>query len=296
MFKRTTARSREARAAYAMLTPTLLGLTFLSLGATLGAIGLSFTDYSVKWPPNFTGLANYRALFSARIFPQVLLTTIKSALFNVVPCVLIALALALLANRPGKGVRLFRAICFWPVVASMTAVSLLWTFLLHQQFGLVNYLLSLVGIKGPQWFGSTRWAIVGVAIIFVWKFSGYYMTMLLAGLQNIPASLYESAMLDGAGAWRRTLHITLPMLSPTLFFVLVMALIASFQVFDPILVTGLNGGPSYSTTTLSYYVYQNAFQYMKMGYAGAGATVLFAIVALISLLQFKLQDKWVFYN
>jgi len=294
--KHSRERRTEALQAYVLLLPTLLGMAFLSVGATIGAIALGFTDYSVKWPPNFIGLNNYRLLFTNRIFPTVIRVTFTSALINVVPCVLIALLLALLVNQPIRGARFWRAVYFWPVVGSMTAISLLWGFLLNPQFGLVNYLLATLGVRGPDWFSSTRWSIVAIGIIFVWKNVGYYMTMLLAGLQGIPESLYESAMIDGAGPFRRTFSITLPMLSPSLFFVTIMACIASFQVFDPILVTGLNGGPAHSTTTLSYYVYQNAFQFMKMGFASACATVLFLIIAAFTLLQFKLQDKWVFYG
>lgn len=293
---KNTARIKEGLTAYAMLIPTILGMAFYSVGATIGAMALSVTDYSIRWPPNFVGIKNFVDFFHNRLFGKIILNTFQSALMNIVPCVLFALLLALLVNQKIPGVKFYRMVYFWPVVASMAAVSLLWGFLLSPEFGLVNYLLSTIGIDGPAWFGSTKWALPSVSVIFVWKLVGYYMTMLLVGLQNIPQSLYESAMLDGVGPFQRTLHITLPLLSPTLFMVIIMACIASFQVFDPILVLGLNGGPAHATKTLSYYIYQSAFQNLKMGYASAVSVVLFLIVGILSMIQFKLQNKWVFYN
>lgn len=294
--KRRKYRQGEVSAAYVMLIPTILGMIFISVGSTIGAIALSFTDYTVKWPPKFVGAKNYLSFFSNRLFSEIVLNTLKSAFMNIIPCVLLALLLALLVSKNSLSSKCFRTVFFWPVVASMSAVSLLWNVLLNSQFGLVNYLLNLIGIKGPNWFGSTQYALKSVSIIFVWKFVGYYMTMLVVGIQNIPKELYESAILDGAGPVQRTIKITLPLLSPTLFIVIVMACIASFQVFDPIMVLGLNGGPAHSTTTLSYYIYQSAFQNMKMGYASAAATLLFVIVLIISMIQFWLQKKWVFYH
>lgn len=293
---KNTAHIKEGLTAYVMLIPTILGMAFYSVGATIGAMALSVTDYSIRWPPNFVGIKNFVDFFHNRLFGKIILNTFQSALMNIVPCVLFALLLALLVNQKIPGVKFYRMVYFWPVVASMAAVSLLWGFLLSPEFGLVNYLLSTIGIDGPAWFGSTKWALPSVSVIFVWKLVGYYMTMLLVGLQNIPQSLYESAMLDGVGPFQRTLHITLPLLSPTLFMVIIMACIASFQVFDPILVLGLNGGPAHATKTLSYYIYQSAFQNLKMGYASAVSVVLFLIVGILSMIQFKLQNKWVFYN
>lgn len=291
--KRSTIETRDA---YVMLLPTLIGLVVFSFGATFGAIALSFTNYSIKWPPQFVGITNYVNFFGNKLFGQIISNTALYIAITVIPCAVFSFLLALLINRPMKGINLFRTAYFWPVLISMTAAALVWRFLLNPQFGLVNYLLSKIGVKGPRWFSSTQWALIGVAIIFVWKSVGYYMIILLAGLQNIPQELYESAMLDGAGALQRTRYITLPMISPTLFFVMIMLCIGAFQVFDPILVISPTGGPANATTTLSFYVYQNAFTFLKMGYASSVAVVLFILVLAVSAIQFALQDRWVFYE
>lgn len=178
----------------------------------------------------------------------------------------------------------------------MTAVSLIWMFLLNSNIGIVNLLLNKLGFTGPKWFGSVPLTLPVFAFIYLWKYLGYYMTIMLGGLQNVPEELYESALLDGAGFWRRTRHITIPLMSPTIFYVLTMVVIYGFQVFDQIMVISKDGGPAYSGLTLSFYIYQNAFVNGKMGYACAAGVLLFAIVLLITLLQFRLQKKWVFYN
>ena len=297
MSKAAKKRKRlEALEAYVFLIPTLLGMVFLTIGAIIGAILLSFTDYSLKWPPSFIGLANFRDLFSDRLLPLVLSNTFWYLVMAVVPCVIFALFLSLLVNGKTRRTRVFRTIYFWPVVGSMTAIALVWRFLLNDTFGFVNYLIGMFGVQGPRWFASTTWALVGIAIIFVWKNVGYYMTILLSGLQNIPQDLNEAAIIDGAGLVRRTWYITLPLISPTMFFVIIMTSIASFQVFDSIMVINDRGGPANATTTLSFFIYQNAFSFMRMGYAAAAGVLLFFIVSIFSMVQFRLQNKWVFYG
>jgi multiple sugar transport system permease protein len=175
------------------------------------------------------------------------------------------------------------------------ALSLVWKWLYLPDIGLVNQLLALVGISGPSWLVSTTWAMPAVIIMSVWKSFGYNMVLFLAGLQNIPAHLYEAAMIDGASAWQRFRHITVPMLSPTTFFVVIISLINSFQVFDQALVmTG--GGPGVATTTLVLHIYQVGFQSFHMGYAAAIAWVLFAIIFTFTVIQFRVQRRWVTYE
>lgn len=287
---------REAITAYLMLLPTLLGLFIFSLGATVGAILISLTDYSLKWPPEFIGLGNYVQLFSEKLFAKIISNTFLYVIITVVPCLILSFFLALAVNFKSKVITILRAAYFWPVVGSMAAIALVWSYLLNSQFGLLNYFISLFGVNGPNWLVDPSWSLVGIAIIFVWKFTGYFMTIILAGLQNIPNELYESAKLDGANLVQKNWYITLPMISSSLFFVMIMAAITAFQVFDIILIISPNGGPANANMTLSFYIYLNAFRYPYMGYASACAVLLFVIVMAVSVLQFRLQDKWVYYQ
>lgn len=287
---------RECLHSYLMLTPMLLGFALISIGAILGVFALSLTDYSIAWPPKFVGLHNYAKLFAQPLLPKILWNSLYYVILITLPTVLLSLLLALLLDRKMRGSAFFRAAVFWPVVASMTAVSLIWMFLLNGNFGIANYLLSLAGIRGPSWLSSTQLTLPVFAFIYLWKNLGYYMTIMLGGLQGVPTELYESALLDGAGYWKRTRHVTLPLVSPTIFYVLIMVVIYGFQVFDQILVISKDGGPAYSGLTLSFYIYQNAFVNGKMGYASAAGIILFVIVMIFSLAQFKLQKKWVYYS
>lgn len=294
--KMSAYQRRECAKAYLMLSPMLIGFVIISIGAIVGVFALSLTDYSISWPPKFIGFKNYEKLFSQALFPKILWNSIYYVILITLPTVVLSLLTALLLDRKMRGSAFFRAAIFWPVIASMTAVSLIWMFLLNGNFGIVNYLLGLVGVNGPKWLSNTSLTLPVFAFIYLWRHLGYYMTIMLGGLQGIPTELYESALLDGAGYWKRTLHVTLPMVSPTIFYVLIMVVIYGFQVFDQIMVISKDGGPAYSGLTLSFYIYQNAFTNGKMGYASAAGVVLFLIVMACSLLQFKLQKKWVYYN
>jgi multiple sugar transport system permease protein len=182
------------------------------------------------------------------------------------------------------------------VVSSMIAVALVWSWIYNPEYGLLNYLLqNVVGVKGPAWLDSTSWALPAMVIVTVWKGLGYSMVIFLAGLQSIPQDLHHAATMDGAGIWRRFRHITFPMLSPTTFFVLVITLINSFQVFEQTYVL-TKGGPANATLTMSYYIYQSAFQFFQMGKAAALSYVLFAAIFVITLIQFRIQRRWVFYG
>lgn len=296
MYKPISKKTQEALEAYAMLLPTIIGFLIISAGPIIGAFLLSFTNYEFKWPPQWVGLKNYIDLFNMPLFLKIIQNTLYYSLLTVIPSAFFGLLLALLINTKVKGITVFRTIYFWPVVASMAAVSLTWKFLLNPQIGLVNYLLDAINIKGPQWLGSTQWTMPSLALVFVWKWVGFYMIILLAGLQDIPEDLFEASTIDGANIFHKMRHIILPMISPTLFFVFVMATIASFQLFDQVLIMTYEAGPAYSALTLSYFVYQNAFQWMRMGFASAVGVILFLLVFVFSLVQMRLQNKWVFYR
>jgi multiple sugar transport system permease protein len=288
-------RRREMIEAYLYLLPTFVGLILFSLGAIVVSVGISFTDWDILQPPHWVGLSNYVRLFSTPLNWQVFGNTLSYTGVIVPVGTALALGLALALNRGLRGIVLLRSLYFLPVISSTVAVALVWGWLYNQQFGLINYLLSVVGITGPAWLADTRTAMPAVIIMSIWKGLGYNMVIFLAGLQGIPRELYEAAAIDGAGAWAQFRYVTLPLVSPTTFFVVVLSTIAAFQVFDQTYVmTG--GGPAYSTTTLALFIYQNAFQWFHMGYAAALSYVLFAAVAVVTLVQFRVQGRFVFYR
>lgn len=277
------------------LLPTLTGLALFSAGAVVMSFLISFTTWDMITPPELVWAGNYLSLWRSDLFWEVVLNTLYFIILAVPLSVSCSLALALLANTGLRGITFFRTAYFLPVVSSMIAVALVWSWMFNPEYGLLNYLLEVVvGVKGPAWLHSTTWAMPAMVIVTVWKGLGYSMIIFLAGLQNIPEDLYHAATMDGAGVWKRFRHITLPMLSPTTFFVLVITLINTFQVFEQTYVL-TRGGPANSTLTMSYYIYQNAFQYFQMGKAAALSYVLFAVIFVVTLIQFRIQKRWVFY-
>jgi multiple sugar transport system permease protein len=278
-----------------MLLPALIGLAVITAGPVVASFLIGFTKWDVLTPPQWIGLGNYREAFATPLFWKILRNTLLYTLLSVPPNVGFAFALALLVNIKLRGMVVFRAIYFWPVVTSMTAVAMAWTWLFNPDVGLINYLLGLVGISGPPWLASERWALVSLAIVGVWKSVGFFMVIFLGALQNVPPDLYEASRLDGAGKWHQIRYITIPLVSPATFLVSVMAVIGSFQVFDQTVIM-TKGGPANATLTLSYYIYQNAFVWYRMGYAASVAYVLFGIVFVITLIQLRLQNRWVFYS
>ena len=277
------------------LLPSLVGLTLFVLGPLIASLGISFTDWNLLAPPHFVGLNNYRELVgSADVQAALKHTLVFIALY--LPTVLVlGLGLALLLNRPLHGRAFFRTAFFMPVVSSWVAVSLIWKWLLNPAFGLVDYLLGLAHLPQPGWWADPYWALPSVIVASVWKDLGFVMVLLLAGLQNISPQFYEAAMLDGAGSVARFRHITLPLLSPATFFVLVISLINSFQVFDQVWVmTG--GGPGGASSVLVEQIVRNAFNYQRMGYASALSWMLFAIIFVITVFQLIAQRRWVVYE
>jgi multiple sugar transport system permease protein len=282
--------------AYLYVLPTIVGLLLFSAGAVAVSFFMSFTQWDVISSPEWVWLDNYVNLWHSDLFWEVFGNTFTFILLAVPLSLVFSLALALAANTGLRGITFFRTAYFLPVVSSMIAVALVWSWIFNPEYGLLNYLLHLLfGIRGPAWLDSTAWALPAMVIVTVWKGLGYSMVIFLAGLQNIPQDLYHAATIDGAGVWKRFRHITLPMLSPTTFFVLVITLINSFQVFEQTYVL-TKGGPANSTLTMSYYIYQNAFQFFQMGKAAALSYVLFAVIFGVTLVQFRVQKRWVFYG
>jgi multiple sugar transport system permease protein len=290
--RRRTARQREGLAAALFLAPSAAGFFIFTAFPVLAAIALAFYDYDLLLGRKFNGLQNFRDLASDDVFHAALVNTVYFTIVSVPLSVVLGLAAALLVNQALRGIVVFRTIYLLPYVTVTVAVALVWRWIYLPDVGLFNTVLGWFGIDGPNWLTSRTWALPALIIMSVWKSFGYNMVIFLAGLQAIPEHLYDAAKVDGAKAWQRFRHITLPMLSPTTLFVVVISVIGSFQVFDQALVM-TNGGPGTSTTTLVLYIYKAGFQSYKMGYASAIALVLFVIVAVFTALQFVLQRRWV---
>lgn len=286
---------RKALTVGMFLGPSLLALLAFSIGPMVGTVWVSLQDWNLIRDAHFIGLDNYRELWGDDAFHRALKNTMYY-LVGYLPLVLVGgLGLALLVNSKLKGVAIFRAMYFLPVVTSWVVVALLWKWLLNPNDGLVNWGLGLVGIDGPGWWTSRTWAMPSVILASAWKDLGFVMIILLAGLQSIDESLYEAAKIDGAGAWQRLRNITIPMLTPSLFFVIVISLINGFQVFDQVWVM-TEGGPAGSSTVVVEQIVKNTFSYGRAGYASAMSVVLFAIILAVTAVQIRTQKRWVFYG
>ena len=287
--------TREALAAYLFILPSFLGFAIFLLVPMVMSAGLSLYDWELLRPPFFIGLDNYRDLFRDPLFKTVLFNSAYYA-FGLVPLnIVISLSLALWLNTKLRGLTFFRLAFFLPVVTVTVAVSLIWKWMYEPRVGIVNAALGAFGIAGPNWLADPFWAMPALIILGLWKGFGYNMVLFLAGLQGIPSTLYEAAMIDGANAWQRFWKITLPLLSPAMFLAVILTVISSFQVFDQAFVMTA-GGPSNATNTIVLYIFQNGFLFFKMGYASAIAWALFAVIFTFTLIQMWLQRHWVQYE
>lgn len=288
-------RGRKALTVLLFLLPNLIGVTLFSLIPIAASLGLSLHRWDMLTPPVFVGLDNFATLISDPDFWAALRHTL-AFIFGYIPLVTAAgLGVAIVLNQKLRGLAFFRTAFFLPVVSSWVAVALIWKWLFNPLYGVVNYLLSLLSIPGPAWLFDENWAMPAIILASVWKDVGFVAVPYLAGLQGIADEFYEAASLDGATAAQRFWRITLPLLTPTTFFVLIISLINSFQVFDQIYVmTG--GGPVGATSVLVEQIYKQAFRYGKMGYASAISWVLFALVFGATLLQTRMQRRWVHYE
>lgn len=289
-------REHEGLAAGLFLLPNLIGFLIFTAIPVGAAFILAFYDYDLLLGANWAGLENFREMFTTdEVFRAALFNTVYFTAVSVPLSVVLGLATAILVNQALRGVVIFRSIFLLPYVTVTVALSLVWKWLYLPDIGLINSALGAVGIDGPAWLTSQTWAMPALILMSVWKGFGYNMVIFLAGLQGIPDHLYDAAKVDGATAWRRFLNVTLPLLSPTTFFVVVISVISSFQVFDQALIM-TNGGPGTATTTLVLYIYQKGFQSFDMGYAAAVALVLFAVIFVFTVVQFLFQRRWVTYE
>ena len=285
-----------SRAAWVFVTPGLALIGVFFAIPVIGSFLLSFTDfdiYSIGDPAStrFIGLENYRALFTTPLFWTALKNTTYYVAVGGPLSVAVSLAAAIAVNA--KAVRwkpFFRSAFFAPWVTSLVAVSLVWRYVYHPQYGPLNAMLGALGIGPIDWLGNPRWAMPAIILVSVWKNFGYNMLVFLAGLQTVPEELYEAADLDGAGVWRRFRHVTLPMLGPTLVFVGIVTMIAAFQIFsEPYVMT--QGGPLKSTLTLMLFMYEQGFRWWRLGFAAAVAVVLFLLTLVGTLVQLRLRRE-----
>lgn len=285
---------QKARAFYLMASPWIVGFAVFTLLPVVASLYLSFTQYDIVRAPKMTGLANYSQMLEDPLIAKSLVNTIYYTAISIPASIVFTLALAILLNQKAWGSAAFRTAFYLPSIVPAVANCVLWIWLLQPQWGIINFILGLVGIDGPAWLASTRWSKPALVLMSIWG-SGSSMVIFLAGLQSIPESLYEAAAIDGAGSVRKFVHVTLPLLTPTVFFQVVMGIIGSFQVFTAaFIMTG--GGPVNSTLFYVLYLYRQAFVFMYMGYASAMAWVLFVIVLALTLVQLWLAPRWVHYE
>ena len=286
---------REALSAYALISPWVVGFLVWTAGPMLASLFLSFTEYNVVSPLRWLGGANYFSAFIGDpLFWQSLKVTFAYAAMSLPAGLAVGLAVALLLNLSVPALSVWRAIYYLPSVISGVAVAVLWQYAFNPRFGVLNWALSLVGIRGPGWLADPKWALPSLAIMSLWG-AGGGMVLYLAALQSVPTALYDAAKVDGANAWQRLRYVTLPMISPVIFFNLVMGTIGTFQYFTNAYVM-TQGGPINATLFYNLYLYNNAFRYFRMGYASALAWILFVIILLLTLLIFRSSSIWVYYE
>ncbi|MCC6174947.1 MAG: sugar ABC transporter permease [Chloroflexi bacterium] len=286
---------REALWGYLFISPWLFGFLLFSLIPIGAVIYLSFTEYSVFDTPRWVGLRNYQKIFTGDpLFWTSLYNTVYYVLLAVPGQVIVGFVVALGLNQKIRGLVLLRAAYYLPVLIPYVVSSVLFVWILDPQVGVLRYLLGLVGVPSPQWLQSEQWAKPAIVLLTIWHMGGY-MLIYLAGLQGIPQHLYEAADIDGAGSWSKLRNVTIPMLTPTIFFNLIVGIINSFQVFTLAYIM-TKGGPLNSTLFYVLYIYRQAFEFFQMGYASALATILFVVVLIVTMAVFHWSRTWVYYE
>lgn len=291
---RLSATRREALTFYLCISPWLVGLLLFVLGPMLVSLGISFTRWDLLSPPRLVGLRNYERMFNDPLFWQSLKVTALYTLLYVPTELVGGLALALLMNQRIPGIAVFRTIFYLPSVISGVAFVVVWMWIFHPDAGLLNLALAQVGIDGPRWLTDPRTALSALWMMSLWGL-GRTAVIYLAGLKGVPKELHEAARIDGAAPWQAFRHVTIPLLTPTIFFNLILSLIATFQTFTSAFVA-TNGGPLDATLFYVLYLYRQAFERFSMGYASALAWVLLVLILSLTLLVVRSADRWVYYE
>ena len=295
MSRLKTKRRNEGREAFLFLLPNFIGFLVFTLIPIIAVIVISLLEWDFINTPTFVGLSNYSLLFQDPQFGKIMGNTLLFTVYTVPLNMILGLFLAILLNQKLKGKAIFRTFVFAPYIACTTAVAILWKWMYNDQFGLIPYAFKALGLASPRFLSDPNVVMTSIAIMTIWKSVGYNVVMFLAGLQGISPSYYEAADIDGANSWQKIFKITLPMLSPTTFFLLVMAVVSSFQVFEQTYIL-TSGGPSYASTTLVYYLYQYGFVWHKFGISSALSLILFIFVFAVTVVQMAFEKRWVNYD
>ena len=291
---RRRAINKEAMVGYSFVLPALLLFAVFIFASMIYAFWISLQQWDILSPPKYIGGDNYQTLFRDPVFRSSIWNTLYFTIGSVPICIVISLALAILLNQRIRFRYLFRSALFMPVVTSLVAVGLLWRFMFATEYGVINYLLSLLGLPTQSWLVNPKLAMPAVIVADVWRHVGYNMVIFLAGLQSIPEHLYEAAAIDGSNKWASFWRITLPLLRPTTLFVVIISIINSFRSFE-LIYTMTGGGPGYDTMVLVLYLYREAFQLHRMGVASAAAYILFVILMVLTILQMRVFGREVEY-
>lgn len=286
---------RDARIGILFASPWIIGFCLFLAYPLVASLYYSFTSYSILKPPTLVGFDNYTELFHDGVFYTTLANTMMYAMGAVPLSTVVAIGLAMLLNTKVKGMSFYRTMFFLPSLVPMVALGTLFLWVFNGEYGLLNNAMRSAGMSPPNWLGDPAWAKWTLVLIAMWG-CGQAMIIYLAGLQDVPQSLYEAAELDGANAWSKTRNVTIPMLSPVILFNVIMSIIGSLQVFAVPYVMFPGGAPARSTYFFTSYLYDNAFQYQRMGYASAMGWILFAITLLLTLLSAKISEKHVHYE
>ncbi|MBK8020833.1 MAG: sugar ABC transporter permease [Chloroflexi bacterium] len=296
---RASLQRRETLAALAFISPWFIGFIIFTAGPMVVSLALSLTDYNVLHAPNFVGLANYQQLTTDPRLGLSLANSFYYAVLHVPLAIIVALALAMLLNRVGKAAGFFRTVFYLPSVTPAVAIGTLFLWMLNPRIGLVNRALDLLGINGPGWTTDPNWIKPGIVLMSLWSV-GSTVVILLAALRNVPNELYEAASIDGANGWTQFRRITIPMISGTLFFLVIVQTIASLQIFTEVFTMyfGKQASGAASSAGLFYniYLFRQAFEFLHMGYASAMAWLLFLIIMILTVIQLRVSRRWVYYE
>lgn len=288
-----TISSREAWVALGFLAPNVLGFILLSLGPIIFSLIISMTDWGGLKVPSFVGMANYLRLLEDPVFLQAVRNTLQFTIMFVPLALVASVGLALLYNLKLRGTSFIRLLCFMPIITDMISVSFVFTWIYHLRFGVLNYVLGFFGIPPQAWLGDAYWAMFSLVVLSVWRWAGYYAVIIFAALQAVPVDVKDAARIDGGGDWQVFSRITLPLITPAIFFVVVNSIISSLQVFEQMFVM-TQGGPSDSTISIAMFLYIQGFQFLKMGYASAVAWFMFAGIFTFTMVNWVLRRRWVY--
>ena len=293
--KTMTLQRKDALSGYLFIAPALISLLVFMVYPVIASFVISGFDWGILTTPKFIGLENYKTLFRDPVFLESLKNTFVWVIMYVPVSILVSLIVALAMDMPLRGIGFFRTMFYLPVMTPMVVCALLFVWIYNTDFGALNYILSFFKIAPIKWLTDKNIALISIALMSVWKNFGYNMLILLSALQGIPESLYEAAALDGITPWRKLINIKLPLIMPSMYFVILTSVIDAFQVFTEVYIM-TKGGPGYSTYTVSYYLFNNAFEFGKMGYACAMSVIMFVIILTVTLIQDKIMNKNVQYD